>query len=403
MSSAILHIKDSYYFEVPKVFAPSKKQHLSEFDNYWIRLDPDYQDWEAKRQVDALEGSSIELPESPEALLAEYHQWRSADANFAKPFDVFLEEAPSQKWFQTIIEENSAAKTEWQGIKAAAEDVRGSEDSYTATHEWSPEKIADYNHQLSGKLVIPQPFGELRNHYAMDSGIGISKYMILLTVGAIVIFYLCRKAGEMLLSGQKSRVTSIIEVFLEFIRDQIAKPTIGEKDAHRFVPFLWTLFLFILIMNLLGIIPFLGAPTASFAVTTSLALMVIAVSIGSGIKRFGVFGFLKNQVPGMDLHWTMALLIVPMIWIIEVAGFFIKHAVLSVRLLANMVAGHLVLLALMGIAVSAAGAASWWIAAPLSIFGAVAIDCLELFVAFLQAYVFTFLSGLFIGAAIHHH
>lgn len=400
MSSAILHIKDSYYFEVPKVLAPSKKQHISEFDDYWIRLDPDYQDWEAERQVKALEDSSIELPESGDALLAEYHTWRSDDANFAKPFDVFLEEAKSQEWFQTLLKDNSDVESEWQSIKAQAESV----DEYAETHEWSEAKIADYNHQLSGKLVIPQPFGELRNHYAMEPGhFGISKYMILLTVGAIVIFYLCRKAGEMLLSGQKSRITSIIEVFLEFIRDQIAKPTIGEKDAHRFVPFLWTLFLFILVMNLLGLIPFLGAPTASFAVTTSLALLVIAVSIGSGVKRFGLFGFLKNQVPSMDLHWSMALVIIPMIWVIEVLGFFIKHAVLSVRLLANMVAGHLVLLALMGIAVSAAGAASWWVAAPLSIFGAIAIDCLELFVAFLQAYVFTFLSGLFIGASIHHH
>ena len=92
-----------------------------------------------------------------------------------------------------------------------------------------------------------------------------------------------------------------------------------------------------------------------------------------------------------------------MLFAIEVLGLFIKHAVLGVRLLANMVAGHLVLLAIMGLAVAAAAAPMWPLTATISVVGSALFSLLELFVAFLQAYVFTFLSALFIGAAVHHH
>ena len=101
----------------------------------------------------------------------------------------------------------------------------------------------------------------------------------------------------------------------------------------------------------------------------------------------------------------MAIILKPLIWVIEVAGMFIRHGVLGVRLLANMVAGHVVLLGIMTIAFSLEGAASdyWWLTAAISVTGSVLFSFLELFVAFLQAYIFTFLSALFIGAANHHH
>jgi len=110
-------------------------------------------------------------------------------------------------------------------------------------------------------------------------------------------------------------------------------------------------------------------------------------------------------VPGMDLPLAIAILIKPVIWVIEVLGMLIRHGVLAVRLLATMVAGHLVLLGIMALAFSYEGAAStaWPITAVISIIAATLFSLLELFVAFLQAYIFTFLSALFIGAAVHHH
>jgi F-type H+-transporting ATPase subunit a len=106
----------------------------------------------------------------------------------------------------------------------------------------------------------------------------------------------------------------------------------------------------------------------------------------------------------MDLPWWLAPLKLP-IFLIEVMSLCIKHTVLSVRLLANMVAGHLVLLGIMGlIVVAAAGTTGHWATVTvISVLGSTLFSLLELFVAFLQAYVFVFLSALFIGAAVHHH
>jgi F-type H+-transporting ATPase subunit a len=133
------------------------------------------------------------------------------------------------------------------------------------------------------------------------------------------------------------------------------------------------------------------------------------------MAKFGFIGFFVNQVPGMDLPWYMAILLKPMIFVIEIMGLVIKHMVLSIRLLANMVAGHLVILGLMGLAFGLQASLNfegsqavmpgwaWWPIAAITVLSATAFNILELFVAFLQAYVFTFLSALFIGAAVHKH
>jgi F-type H+-transporting ATPase subunit a len=124
--------------------------------------------------------------------------------------------------------------------------------------------------------------------------------------------------------------------------------------------------------------------------------------------KFGPVGFWLNQVPHMDLPWYMLILLWPPIFVIEVAGLLIRHCILAVRLLANMVAGHLVLLGIMGLAFTIEAArthttASWALTAAVSVIGSTLFCCLELFVALLQAYIFTFLSALFIGSAVHRH
>jgi F-type H+-transporting ATPase subunit a len=161
--------------------------------------------------------------------------------------------------------------------------------------------------------------------------------------------------------------------------------------------------MFVLFCNLLGMIPWIGAPTGSFSVTLGLALVTFATVVVAGSIRFGIVGFWKNQVPSMGLPWYLAVLIVPMLFAIEVLGLFIKHGVLGFRLLANMVAGHMVLLSIMGLSVAAASSDLFPYVAVAAVIGSAMLSVLELFVAFLQAYVFTFLSALFIGAAVHHH
>ena len=187
-----------------------------------------------------------------------------------------------------------------------------------------------------------------------------------------------------------------------------------ERPSDKYTPVLCTIFFFILGCNLAGMLPWVGSPTATWAVTFALAVITLLAGFVGGVRQFGLAGYFLNQIPSMQLEWYMAMFLKPILFVIELGGLIIKHAVLSVRLLANMLAGHMVLLAIMGISfgataavgfVAADGSVSpwWWVAAICSVIGCTLLSLLELFVAFLQAYVFTLLSALFIGAAIHKH
>ncbi|MAG93602.1 MAG: ATP synthase F0 subunit A [Planctomycetaceae bacterium] len=263
--------------------------------------------------------------------------------------------------------------------------------------------LDEFNHAMDGKILIPQPFGTLKNLHEPASGFCISKFMLIELLVAVVLIVLFKKMADRVATCEpvKGRFNNLIETFLLFIRDEIARPAIGH-DGDKFVPLLWTFFFFILGCNLMGMIPFMGTPTGAFGATVSLASVTFATVLVAGTRQFGPIGFWKNQVPSMELPWPLAWLKL-VIFVIEVLGLFIKHAVLGFRLLANMVAGHLVLLGILAVGVAAAGSASWYIAGPASVVGATLFSCLELFVAFLQAYIFTFLSALFIGAAVHSH
>jgi F-type H+-transporting ATPase subunit a len=152
-------------------------------------------------------------------------------------------------------------------------------------------------------------------------------------------------------------------------------------------------------------LPWAGSPTASFSVTLALAGVTFATVVVAGMMKFGPLGFFVNQVPSMDLPLPLAIVLKPMIFAIEMLGLLIKHGLLAVRLLANMVAGHLVLLGIMGLITAAAASSTgtWATVTAISVVGSALFSLLELFVAFLQAYIFTFLSALFIGAAVHQH
>jgi len=279
------------------------------------------------------------------------------------------------------------------------------------------EEIEAYNANLSGKILIPQPFGGLRNLHEREPGWNnfcISKFLIIEVAVAIIIFALFRWLAAKMNTGERprGRLWNLLEMILVFVREQIARPAIGDHDADRFVPLLWTIFTFILGCNLFGMVPGVGSPTGAWGVTMALALVTFGTVVLSGMRRFGVVGFFLNQIPHMDIPIAIAIVIKPFILAIELLGLLIKHAVLSIRLLANMVAGHLVILAIMGMAFGLSAAVGfaqgspgwqWGVTATIVVVGSALFSCLELMVAFLQAYIFTFLSALFIGASIHHH
>ncbi|NOY29084.1 MAG: F0F1 ATP synthase subunit A [Planctomycetes bacterium] len=268
-----------------------------------------------------------------------------------------------------------------------------------------------------GHVSIPQPLkldepliemntgNELIDNTIQPLDLMITKFMVLELVVAIIIAVCFIGLAKSLKGGTsaRGRLWNILEVFLLFIRDEVARPCIGKHDADRFMPFLWTIFLFVLGCNLIGMVPWMGSPTGALAVTGALAMVTFCVVVGSGMAKLGVVGFWKAQVPHMDLPGPVAVLLIPMIFVIEVLGLFIKHGVLAIRLLANMMAGHVVLAVIVGFigASAAAGTGIWGTVTLASVLGGTALSLLELFVAFLQAYIFTFLSALFIGAAVH--
>ena len=269
---------------------------------------------------------------------------------------------------------------------------------------------------LGGKVEIPQfyngePLISPSNALFEPFDLQITKFMVLEAVAALIIVLLVIPLANKMAGGRpvRGRLWNALEAVLVFLRDEVARPAIGKHDADKFLPFLWTVFFFVLGCNLLGMIPWLGSPTGAIGVTGTLALATFAAVVGAGSKKLGFVGFWKSQVPHMDVPPAMGMMLRPMVFAIEVLGLLIKHFVLAVRLLANMFAGHLVLGVLVAfVAAIATQVTSYY--HPLfigvstaSVLGAVALSLLELFVAFLQAYIFTFLSALFIGMAVHPH
>lgn len=269
-----------------------------------------------------------------------------------------------------------------------------------------------------GKLYIPQLRGpEDPPLWTAHTGIPmvdqiiepldlrLTKFMVLEVIAALIIAVLFIRLANKMADGDrpKGRLWNLLEAMLVYIRDNVARPAIGEHDADRFMPFLWTLFFFVLVCNLLGLVPWAGSATGALGTTGALALITFATVLGAGMKKMGFAGFWKAQVPHMDLPGPLAFILVPFIFLIEVLGMVIKHFVLAVRLLANMFAGHLVVATIMAFIAATASSVLWWGVMPASVAGAVALNLLELFVAFLQAFIFTFLSALFIGMAVHPH
>ena len=185
--------------------------------------------------------------------------------------------------------------------------------------------------------------------------VAISKFKILMLVVAVLIaaiyIPLCRRVskGEIL----RGPFWNAFECLLTYIRNEVAKPTLGDL-ADKYVPFLWTLFLFILFSNLFGMLPFMGSPTANISVTGALALVSCFFINYTGIKKNGLAGFFKGFWMKIDLP-VFGPVISAFLFLIEFAGIFIRSGVLAVRLFANMFAGHMVLATVLLFAVKVAG------------------------------------------------
>ena len=237
-----------------------------------------------------------------------------------------------------------------------------------------------------------------------------SKHLFFLLVVAVIVIVIGRLAAKSYRKGiPSSGLGHVVETFVIFIRDEVALPNIGH-DGGKFVPLLCSFFFFILTAALIGLVPIpnrepdgrysLGGITATgnLSVTMGLAFISFLAQQYAGISKYGVVHHFKNLVPP-----GIPVFLLPIIIPVEIISVFTKPIALMIRLFANMLAGHLIITSLLLLIPLLAGVSNLMgiLAIPLSIGLSLFIMVLEVLVAFIQAYIFTLLTAIFIGMYAH--
>lgn len=261
------------------------------------------------------------------------------------------------------------------------------------------EKI--YLTDANGQLTYDEE-GHPTNAQPLDLSITKTVFGLFLAI-AVLLFVMFKVAGAYKKRGMASPkgIQSFVEPIVLFIRDDIAKPSIGAK-YERFMPYLLTVFFFILIANLVGLVPFIGGfnVTGNIAVTLVLALLTFIITAINGNKDYWLHIFNTPGVP-----WWLKFP-VPLMPIIELMGMLSKPVVLCLRLFANITAGHIIILSFISLIFifnNLYGSGAAYGASVLSVAFGIFMNIMELLVAFLQAYVFTLLSAIYFGQAVEEH
>lgn len=283
------------------------------------------------------------------------------------------------------------------------------------------EDQPDFNSDKKAHLDEGTIFIDHSNHkkYRFISGVSlhITKRVTMMWIAVFLMLITFITAARKIAANPyrvHSRFTGVVESFINYLRHEVIDPNMHHHGEH-FYSYLFTLFFFILFCNLLGLIPSLGeivdttrgvhdglptkiwsgiTVTGDISVTLSLALLTFILIFGTGFIYQNVM-YVRNVVPNGVPYWLY-----PLLWPLEfLVSPLSKCFALTVRLLANMTAGHVVILALLGFIFQYKSAP----AIVGSVFGSVAMYFLELLVSFLQAYIFTLLTSLFVGSAMHRH
>ena len=249
---------------------------------------------------------------------------------------------------------------------------------------------SDAWHPVPG-LNIHLPAFEPFQLFGITIDLSITNHVVMLWIAGLFIIALF-----MFTYNAKKKIPGgfghILELLVLFVRDDIAIANMGEKEGKKFTPLLVTFFFFILIANLMGLIPAFSTATSNINVTAGLALITFGSTQVYGIARNGFIGYYKNLVP----H-GVPILLWPLMFVIELMGLIAKHVALTIRLFANMTAGHIVLFALLGLIIVFKTYLMSIVSVPFGVF----VYFLEILVAFIQAYIFTILSALFIGMSVN--
>ncbi|MGB0427380.1 MAG: F0F1 ATP synthase subunit A [Flavobacteriales bacterium] len=278
---------------------------------------------------------------------------------------------------------------------------------------------SEFHHDDAGKVVVEHSDGKFVKYhgkiYELNSGesvlkmdnaehphplnakkimfdLSITKNVFSIFLIGLIMLLLFTKLAK---SYKKNPIPTgfgrVLEPLVLYVRDDIARPNIGEKQYRKFMPYLLTVFFFIWMLNLLGMTPLGVNVTGNIAVTLCLALFTYFITQFSGNKNYWGHIF---WMPGV--HWIMKLFLIP----IELLGTITKPFALMLRLFANITAGHVIIMTLIGLIFTFESLAG---GLGLSVIFTLFISVIELLVAFLQAYIFTMLSSLFIGMAVEEH
>jgi F-type H+-transporting ATPase subunit a len=254
----------------------------------------------------------------------------------------------------------------------------------------------DRNKYAAGHIVAVNAAGEIDpsvNVYDFSLTRNVVQMLLALTLLVVILIRVAKKygTGQGITTAPKG-MQNTMETIVNFVNDEIAKPNLGAK-SNKYLPYLLTVFLFILINNIIGLIPGTANVTGNIAFTFVLAIISFAVILFSSNKHY--WGHIINPpgVPG----WVKIIL-VP----VEILGIFTKPFALMIRLFANMVAGHILIICLISLIFIMAALNQYvgWGFSPFSIAFTIFIYFIEVLVAFLQAFIFTILTGVFIGQAI---
>ncbi len=265
------------------------------------------------------------------------------------------------------------------------------------------ESISDVVlHHLMDHVVDYGFIARINEHYLSTKLFGIfdmrlTKAVLVMWFAAflcLIIFIPVARRVQRSPYGSRSRWVNLWEALVGFIHDEIVEPNFEHHYIKKAMPYFSTLFFFILFCNLLGLVPGMSTPTGNLAVTAGLALLTLIGIIGVGMVKQGIFSYWKSLVPQ-----GVPGFLIPLMFPIEIVGLCIKPFALTIRLFANMTAGHVVIIIFLYLVMMFK---NYWIGIG-SVAGALMIDLLELLVAFIQAYIFTVLSAMFIGASMHAH
>jgi len=268
---------------------------------------------------------------------------------------------------------------------------------------YSPVKLLGENVTHLIASLAPQSLAGNKEHPVKlgISQIAFSQYLAFFLLAAVIIIVVVFVAKKKVSMVPKGRFINLIEAAVDFIRNGVA--TIIKKDPQKYVPFLCTVGLFVLINNLIGLIPGCKPGTGTISGTFALGIFVFLYATGVGIKVKGGWGFIKGIVPhGLPKP------IVPVVFLIELFSTLLRPITHALRLFANMYAGHIVLgifsiLTELFFMAMFHGKALTAVASPAWLLLLVAMYVLEFVVAFVQAYVFVLLSAVYIDSSVSSH